>query len=211
MGATAAVRAEDAKKETGTISGTVTGADGKAVAGVEVGVYNKMAGGHAKAEGKADKPVNRDPAPFRPVMLSHAIEETDFPALDPSHFAAEWKWDGIRVQAVAGEVEGGDRSERFAAWRQFFEALAEQRPTVLVFEDLHWADDDLLDFVDHLVDWGSGVPLLVVCTARPELLDRRPGWGGGKPNALTLSISPLFSPVSFDAGSDLESPDGGVV
>jgi class 3 adenylate cyclase/tetratricopeptide (TPR) repeat protein len=86
---------------------------------------------------------------------------------------------------------GGDRSERFAAWRQFLEGLAEQHPTVLVFEDLHWADDDLLDFVDHLVDWSSGVPLLVVCTARPELLERRPGWGGGKPNALTLSISPL--------------------
>ena len=86
---------------------------------------------------------------------------------------------------------GGDRAGRFAAWRQFFEALAEQRPTVLVFEDLHWADDDLLDFVDHLVDWGAGVPLLVACTARPELLERRPGWGGGKPNALTLSISPL--------------------
>jgi class 3 adenylate cyclase/tetratricopeptide (TPR) repeat protein len=89
-----------------------------------------------------------------------------------------------------GEL-GGDRAGRFAAWRQFFEAIAEQRPTVLVFEDLHWADDDLLDFVDHLVDWGSGVPLLVACTARPELLERRPGWGGGKPNALTLSISPL--------------------
>jgi class 3 adenylate cyclase/tetratricopeptide (TPR) repeat protein len=89
------------------------------------------------------------------------------------------------------EGEGGDRSERFAAWRQFFEALAEQSPTVLVLEDLHWADDDLLDFVDHLVDWASGVALLVICTARPELLERRPGWGGGKSNALTLSISPL--------------------
>jgi len=86
---------------------------------------------------------------------------------------------------------GGERSERFAAWRRFLEGLAEQRPTVLVFEDLHWADDDLLDFVDHLVDWSTGVPLLVVCTARPELLERRPGWGGGKPNALTLAISPL--------------------
>jgi len=86
---------------------------------------------------------------------------------------------------------GGDRAKRFAAWRQFFEGLADRGPTVLVFEDLHWANDDLLDFVDHLVDWSSGVPLLVVCTARPELLERRPGWGGGKPNALTLSISPL--------------------
>ena len=92
---------------------------------------------------------------------------------------------------LAAEGEGGDRSERFAAWRRFLEALAEQRPTVLVFEDLHWADDDLLDFLDHLVDWATGVPLLIVCTARPELLDRRPAWGGGKPNALTLSISPL--------------------
>ena len=89
------------------------------------------------------------------------------------------------------DVRGDQRAERFAAWRQFFEALADQRPTVLVFEDLHWADDDLLDFVDHLVDWSTGVPLLVVCTARPELLERRPRWGGGKTNALTLSISPL--------------------
>jgi class 3 adenylate cyclase/tetratricopeptide (TPR) repeat protein len=92
---------------------------------------------------------------------------------------------------LAAEGESGDRSELFAAWRTFFEGLAEQRPTVLVFEDLHWADDDLLDFVDHLADWSTGVPLLLVCTARPELLERRAGWGGGKTNALTLSISPL--------------------
>jgi DNA ligase-1 len=57
-------------------------------------------------EGRAEKPVNVDPAPFRPVMLSHAIEEPDFATLDPAHFAAEWKWDGIRVQAVAGRGEG---------------------------------------------------------------------------------------------------------
>jgi DNA ligase 1 len=57
-------------------------------------------------EGRAEKPVTMDPAPFRPVMLSHAIEAQDLPALDPSHFAAEWKWDGIRVQAAAGEQDG---------------------------------------------------------------------------------------------------------
>ena len=56
---------------------------------------------------------------------------------------------------------------------------------------MHWADDALLDFVDHLVDWASGVPMLVVCTARPELLDRRREWGGGKRNALTIALSPL--------------------
>jgi len=84
-----------------------------------------------------------------------------------------------------------DRGEAFAAWRRFLEALAEQRPLVLVFEDLHWADDSLLDFVDHLVEWAAGVPLLVVATARPELLARRPAWGGGKSNTVTLSLSPL--------------------
>ena len=81
---------------------------------------------------------------------------------------------------------GGDRrGEAFAAWRRYLEALAEQRPLVLVFEDLHWADDGLLDFVDELVDWLRGRALLVVCSARPELLERRPGWGGGKLNAST--------------------------
>lgn len=59
-------------------------------------------------EGRADKPVNRDPAPFRPVMLAHAIEDTDFASLAPSDFIAEWKWDGIRVQAVSGLNEHGD-------------------------------------------------------------------------------------------------------
>jgi DNA ligase-1 len=53
-------------------------------------------------EGRADKPINRDPAPFRPVMLAHAIADSDFAALDPADFIAEWKWDGIRVQAVGG-------------------------------------------------------------------------------------------------------------
>jgi predicted ATPase/class 3 adenylate cyclase len=94
--------------------------------------------------------------------------------------------------AGPGEEAGADRRrEAFAAWRRFFEALAERRPLLLVFEDLHWADDGLLDFVDHLVDWASDVPILVVCTARPELLERRPGWGGGKRSALTVSLSPL--------------------
>ncbi len=93
--------------------------------------------------------------------------------------------------AGGGEGAGDAREEAFAAWRRFFEGMAEERPLVLVFEDLHWADDHLLDFVDHLVEWASGVPLLVVGTARPELLTRRPDWGGGKPNALTVSLSPL--------------------
>jgi class 3 adenylate cyclase/tetratricopeptide (TPR) repeat protein len=85
----------------------------------------------------------------------------------------------------------GRRDDAFAAWRRLLEGMAEERPSILVFEDLHWADDGLLDFVDALADWATDVPLLVVCTARPELLTRRPGWGGGKPNAATLSLTPL--------------------
>jgi class 3 adenylate cyclase/tetratricopeptide (TPR) repeat protein len=89
------------------------------------------------------------------------------------------------------ELGGDRRGEAFAAWRRLFEALAERRPLVLVFEDLQWADDGMLDFVDHLVEWASGVPMLVVVTARPELLDRRPAWGAGKLNSAIISLSPL--------------------
>jgi predicted ATPase/class 3 adenylate cyclase len=105
----------------------------------------------------------------------------------------DWLEGHLRPLLGLGSVElgSGSREEAFAAWRRFLEALAEERSSVLVFEDLHWADEALLDFVDYLVDWATGVPLLVVGTARPELLSRRPGWGGGKPNAVTLSLSAL--------------------
>ncbi|HZT94068.1 MAG TPA: AAA family ATPase [Gaiellaceae bacterium] len=106
---------------------------------------------------------------------------------------AEREWLTRHTRPLVG-LEGAERAEReeaFAAWRRLLEAAAEQRPLVLVFEDLHWADDGLLDFVDHLADWATTVPLLILGTARPELLDRRPGWGGGKRNAFTLSIGAL--------------------
>jgi class 3 adenylate cyclase/predicted ATPase len=93
--------------------------------------------------------------------------------------------------AEEAELGGNRRNEAFSAWRRFLEGLAENRPLVLVFEDLHWADESLLDFVDELVDWLTDVPLLVVATARPELLERRPGWGGGKLNSTTLALAPL--------------------
>ena len=105
----------------------------------------------------------------------------------------ERDWLARHTRPLIG-LEGAERAEReeaFAAWRRLLEAAAEQRPLILVFEDLHWADDGLLDFVDHLADWATTVPLLIVGTARPELLDRRPGWGGGKRNAFTLSIGAL--------------------
>jgi tetratricopeptide (TPR) repeat protein len=105
----------------------------------------------------------------------------------------ERDWLARHLRPLLGLETAGqaDRDEAFAAWRRLLEAAAEQRPLILVFEDLHWGDDGLLDFVDHLADWATTVPLLIVATARPELLDRRPGWGGGKRNALTLSIGAL--------------------
>src|SRR5215475_4649637 len=63
-------------------------------------------------EGRADKPLSRDPAPFRPPMLAHALEDGDLAALDPKDFLGEWKWDGIRVQAVTGTGQHGDRVAR---------------------------------------------------------------------------------------------------
>jgi predicted ATPase/class 3 adenylate cyclase len=107
----------------------------------------------------------------------------------------------------AAELGGNRRNEAFSAWRRLLEGLAERRPVVLVFEDLHWADESLLDFVDELVDWVTDVPLLVVATARPELLERRPGWGGGKLNATTLALAPLTNDETAHLlGSVLRTP-----
>jgi class 3 adenylate cyclase len=138
------------------------------------------------------------------IVKSHAgILETDDADAAAAKVAAmleqlvedeqERRWLELHVRPLVGlEVDDrGVREEAFAAWRRLLEAAAEARPLVLVFEDLHWADDGLLDFVDHLAEWATDVPLLLVGTARPELLDRRPGWGGGKRNAYTVSLGAL--------------------
>jgi class 3 adenylate cyclase/tetratricopeptide (TPR) repeat protein len=105
---------------------------------------------------------------------------------------AAWVERALRpLVGLGGDGSHDSREEAFAAWRRVVEAMADRRPTVLVFEDLHWADEGLLDFIDHLVDWSTGVPLLCVCTARPELLERRPGWGGGKLNSTTIALPAL--------------------
>ena len=102
---------------------------------------------------------------------------------------APWIVGGLRALAgIAGDA-GGETAP--SAWRRYIEAIGERGPGVIVFEDVHWADDGLLDFVDDLVDWIRDVPLLVVVTARPELLERRPAWGGGKPDVTTISLQPL--------------------
>jgi hypothetical protein len=141
------------------------------------------------------------------IVKGHAgILETDSPKSleEKLHHAvtsvvsdeSEARWIERELRPLAGlrssNGTGGDGGDDApAAWRRFLEGVAEDKATVLVFEDLHWADAGLLDFVDDLVDWVRGVPLLVVATARPELLHRRAAWAGGKANATTISLPPL--------------------
>jgi class 3 adenylate cyclase/tetratricopeptide (TPR) repeat protein len=106
---------------------------------------------------------------------------------------AEWVERRLAPLVGLGEEESTStlREEAFPAWRRFLEAIAERGPTVIVVEDLHWADDGLLDFLDELAEWSTGLPLLLIATARPDLLTRRASWGAGKTSAVTLSLPPL--------------------
>jgi class 3 adenylate cyclase/tetratricopeptide (TPR) repeat protein len=92
---------------------------------------------------------------------------------------------------VGAPAEPAAQEESFAAWRRFCEGLAAERTTVLVFEDLHWADPALLAFLEHLADWAEGVPLLLLCTARPELYERHPTFGADARNAQRINLAPL--------------------
>jgi predicted ATPase/class 3 adenylate cyclase len=121
--------------------------------------------------------------------LRHAVRHA---LADPAE--AEWVESHLRpLVGLLGEdrIRSDGRHEAFAAWRRFFDALAKQQPLVLVFEDIHWADEGLLEFVDHLAASTSSVPLLVICTARPAIFERHPGWGGGQPNSTLISLGPL--------------------
>jgi class 3 adenylate cyclase len=89
------------------------------------------------------------------------------------------------------EAAAGDRQDLFAAWRLFFERLSDSSPVVLAFEDLQWADSSLLDFIEYLLEWSRERPLFVLTLARPELQERRPGWGAGLRNFSSLYLEPL--------------------
>jgi class 3 adenylate cyclase/tetratricopeptide (TPR) repeat protein len=109
------------------------------------------------------------------------------------HDEDERHWLEGSLLALLG-VESGARAEQlFGAWRTFFERLAETHPVVLVFEDFHFADTGLLDFVEHLLEWSRAVPIFVLTLARPELLERRPDWGAGRRNSASVTLEPLPS------------------
>ncbi len=95
---------------------------------------------------------------------------------------------------AAGMLEAldGERSSQEIAWaaREVMETIADVQPLVLVFEDIHWAEEPLLDLIEHLADWVRA-PMLILCLARPELLDNRPGWGGGRVRSTAIELEPL--------------------
>jgi len=98
------------------------------------------------------------------------------------------------LQLLGLETPEAGRTEReslFAAWRIFFERIAERGVVVMVFEDLQWADSGVLDFIDHLVDWSRDRPIYLITLARPELLDRRSDWGLGRRSFTSLGLEPL--------------------
>ncbi|MBA2633399.1 MAG: AAA family ATPase [Chloroflexi bacterium] len=90
-----------------------------------------------------------------------------------------------------GESPSRERGQLFGAWRTFFERIADVGPVVMVFEDLQWADDGMLDFVEELVTWSRGRSIYIITLARPELLDRRSTWGAGQRSFTSLNLAPL--------------------
>jgi class 3 adenylate cyclase/tetratricopeptide (TPR) repeat protein len=130
------------------------------------------------------------------IQTAAGVDRTDDVSTAKRKLAAllEGSEDRNRIGALVGGLlswdEPGATEDAFWAVRKLFEHLAGERPLVLVFDDIHWAEPTFLDLVEHLADWTRDAALLV-CVARPELLDVRPGWGGGKLNATSILLEPL--------------------
>ncbi|MDQ4035522.1 MAG: AAA family ATPase [Chloroflexota bacterium] len=105
----------------------------------------------------------------------------------------ERAWMEGRLAALLGlePTPPGERDELFAAWRRLFERISERGPVALVFEELQWADEGLLDFIEALLEWSRTRPIYVLTLARPELLDRRPSWGAGQRSFTSIHLEPL--------------------
>ena len=105
----------------------------------------------------------------------------------------ERRWVEPRLAHLLGLEErlAADREDLFAAWRLFFERLAQQEPVVMIFEDLQWADDAMLDFVEYLLEWSRNHRIFVLTLSRPELAERRPNWGAGGRNVTSIYLEPL--------------------
>jgi hypothetical protein len=123
---------------------------------------------------------------------SHTVRSAIRAWLDGSGLeAVDREVELLAATVGAGETEVSDRSALLAAWRTLFEIAARRAPLVLVFEDLHWSSDSLLDLFEFVMQPRGDLPLLMIALTRPELLDRRPTWGGGRRNYTAISLEPL--------------------
>ncbi len=131
--------------------------------------------------------IAEDDAPATATEKLRATLEEHLPDPDERRFVEP------RVAQLLGlgDQETRDRQDLFAAWRLFFERLADVYPTVLAFEDMQWADASLLDFVEYLLEWSRHSPIYVLTLARPELTERRPTWGAGHRNFSSIYLEPL--------------------
>jgi class 3 adenylate cyclase/tetratricopeptide (TPR) repeat protein len=105
----------------------------------------------------------------------------------------EQQWIEARLAGLLGlaDMPSGNRDELYAALRRFFQRVAETATTVLLFEDLHWADDGQLEFIEELVEMSPRHPIMVVTLARPELLERHPRWGSARHHFMSAHLGPL--------------------
>ncbi len=122
---------------------------------------------------------------------SNDVASAKLDALLPEGTEREWFRQRLLPLIGIEATSSAEREELFTAWRRFIEQIAEADPTVLVFEDLHWADEAMLEFLEHLADRAEGVPMVVIGTARPELFERHPDYAAGMRNATPISLSPL--------------------
>jgi predicted ATPase/DNA-binding SARP family transcriptional activator len=149
--------------------------------------------------------------PLAEIVREAAGDTT--PAAIASLIAEEPEADEIAARiagAIGAHDAGGSAAELFWAVRSLFAALARERPLVVIFDDLHWAEPTLLDLLEQLVDATRDAPVLLLCLARSELLEERPAWGGGKVNASTILLEPLSQPdrellIAHAGGESLRS------
>ncbi|HET6813965.1 MAG TPA: AAA family ATPase [Actinomycetota bacterium] len=110
------------------------------------------------------------------------------------------------AQLIGLEAAPGPAEDAAWAFRRLLELLAARAPLVVVLDDLHWAEPGLLDLVEHVADYGRGAPILLVAMARPEFLEQRPGWAGGKLNATTMLLEPLDEAAATRLLAELAGP-----
>ncbi|MGH2406654.1 MAG: AAA family ATPase [Candidatus Limnocylindrales bacterium] len=145
--------------------------------GITFWALGEMIRGRAGLQETDDEPTTR--AAIATMLATHIADETERAWIEPA------------LLSLLGLESGVGAQQLFGAWRTFFERLAATGPVVMVFEDLHYADPGLLDFIDHVMEWSRVAPILIVTLARPDLLDRRADWGAGKRSFTSIHLEPL--------------------